>query len=193
MSLLLSFLFRKIELCLYDHILSNAIPPAESRIETELRVLDRTSADAKLIAEVQGEFLTSPRFERGENCFVALHKGGVVSYIWGARGIVGVEEINMGVQPGPSEIYLYDAFTLAPWRGNNLYPAVLLSALEYARGLKLSRAIIFIDSENTASRRGVTKAGFVHFQTLKFRRHFGFPRSELPPPLEGHPPAVFVR
>ncbi len=193
MSLLLSFFFRKIDLCLYDHYLSNAMPAAESRIETEFRVLERTSGDSNLIEEVQGKLLTSSRFERGEKCFVALHEGEVVSFIWGAHGIVGVEEINMGVQPGPAEIYLYDAFTLAPWRGNNLYPAVLRSALEYARGLDLSRTLIFVDSENTASRRGVIKAGFVHFQTLKFSRHFGFPRSELPPPLEGHPPAVFVR
>jgi GNAT superfamily N-acetyltransferase len=169
------------------------MPPAESRIETELHVLDRASDDSNLIAEVEGDFLTSSRFERGEKCFAALHEGGIVSSIWGARGIVGVEEINMSVQPGPAEIYLYDAFTLAPWRGNNLYPAVLRSALEYAQGLDLSRAMIFVDSENTASRRGITKAGFVHFQTLKFSRYFGFPRSELPPPLEGHPSAVFVR
>lgn len=193
MSTLASFFFQKVELCLYDFIYPNEIPPYEARIEAEHRILDRSSAGRGLIAAIQGDPLTNMRFERGEKCFIALHKGSVVSYIWGARGTVGVEEIGRSVQPAPSELYLYDAFTLEPWRGNNLYPAVLRRALEYGRGLGLERSTIFVEAGNTASRKGVAKAGFFHFQTLFHRRRFGFPTHELPPPADGHPPAVFIR
>lgn len=193
MSTLTSLFFQKVELCLYDFIYPGEIPPCEARIEAEHRILDRSSADRDLIAAVQGGRLTDIRFERGEKCFIALHKGSVVSYIWGAQGPVGVEEISLSVQPAPTEIYLYDAYTLEPWRGNNLYPAVLRRALEYGRDQGLARSTIFVESRNMASRKGVAKAGFFHFQTLFHRRWLGFSRRELPPPADGHPPAVFIR
>jgi len=187
------FLLKRVELCLYDFLYPGEIPPVEARLEVEHRVLDRTSPDRDLIAQAQGAILASERFERGERCFVALHRGRPVSYIWGARGSVGVEEIAMAVRPDPSEAYLYDAFTQPAWRGKNLYPAVLRRALEHGRGLGLRRSMIFVGADNTASRRGVEKAGFTLFQTLNYTRFlfvFGWP--ELSPPLAGHPPAAFV-
>ena len=111
-----------VELCLYDFPHPSEIPPSEARIEVEHIILDGTSPNRHLISEVQGESLTTRRFERGEKCFVALENGKAVSYIWGTRGVVGVEEINQAVKPEAKEIYLYEAFTLEPWRGRNLYP-----------------------------------------------------------------------
>ena len=52
----------------------------------------------------------------------------------------------MAVQTEPKEMYLYDAFTLEPWRGNNLYPAVLRRAMEYGRDLSLRRTTIFVEA-----------------------------------------------
>ncbi|MDA1001537.1 MAG: GNAT family protein [bacterium] len=193
MSTLSSLFFQKVELYLYDFMYPGDIPPCEARIETEHLILDKDTPDRDLIAAVQGERLTNMRFDRGEKCFIALHKGCTVSYIWGARRAVGVEEIGLSVQPAASEIYLYDAYTLGPWRGKSLYPAVLRRALEYGRDLGLVRSTIFVEAGNTASRRGVAKAGFSHFQTLFHRRWFGFPFRDLPPPASGHPPAVFIR
>ncbi len=192
MNFLRATLLTSVELCLYDFQHPAEIPPGEARIKVEHVILDRASPNRRLISDVQGENLTSKRFERGEKCFAALEEGKAVSYIWGARGVVGVEEIDRAVKPEAAEIYLYDAFTLEPWRGKNLYPSVLRRALKYGEGLRLKRSLIFVESGNRASRRGVSKAGFTQFQTLYHDRFFVFGRSRLSEPLAGHPPVSFV-
>ena len=192
MDFLKNTFLTSVELCLYDFLHTEEIPPSEARIEVEHIILEAASENRHLITDVQGESLTARRFERGEKCFVALEDGKAVSYIWGARGVVGVEEIDKAVKPEAKEIYLYDAFTLEPWRGRNLYPAVLRRALEYGEKLGLARSLIFVEAKNAPSRRGVDKAGFIQFQTLYHNRFFVFSRSNLSDPLEGHPAATFV-
>ncbi len=192
MDLLRAAFVTSVELCLYDFPYPAEIPPSEARIDVEHVILEGASANRHLISDVQGERLTARRFERGEKCFAALEKGKAVSYIWGARGVVGVEEIDKAVKPAPTEIYLYDAFTLEPWRGRNLYPSVLRRALEHGRDLGLRRSLIFVESGNAASRRGVDKAGFTLFQTLYYNRFLVFSRSRLSEPAANHPPARFV-
>ena len=192
MDFLKTIFLTSVELCLYDFPHPAEIPPSEARIEVEHIILDGASPNRHLISDVQGEHLTKTRFDRGEKCFVALENGKAVSYIWGARGAVGVEEIDQAVKPEAKEIYLYDAFTLEPWRGRNLYPSVLRRALEYGEKLGLTRSLIFVEAKNTPSRRGVDKAGFIQFQTLYFSRLLVFSRSRLSDPLAGRPPATFV-
>ncbi len=192
MNFLKKAFLTSVELCLYDFQYPAEVPPSEARIEVEHVILEAGSPERGLISDVQGEYLTSRRFERGEKCFAALENGRAVSYIWGARGVVGVEEIDLAVRPEATEIYLYDAFTLEPWRGKNLYPSVLRRALEYGQELGLRRSLIFVESQNAASRRGVTKAGFTQFQTLYHKRLFLFSCSRLSDPLADHPPARFV-
>ncbi len=192
MDFLKTTFLTSVELCLYDFPHPAEIPPGEARIEVEHVILENTSPNRPLISDVQGERLTKTRFDRGEKCFAALENGKAVSYIWGARGAVGVEEIDKAVKPEAKEIYLYDAFTLEPWRGKNLYPSVLRRALEYGEKLGLTRSLIFVEAKNTPSRRGVDKAGFIQFQTLYYNRFFVFSRSNLSDPLEGHPTATFV-
>jgi GNAT superfamily N-acetyltransferase len=187
-----SFIFNQIELGLYDFIYPGEIQPNEARIEASYETLGPDSPDLSLIEEVQNQRLCQRRFKRGEFCFVAIHEGHVVSYIWGSLGKVGVEEISMAVQTGPSEIYLYDAFTLEPWRGNNLYPAVLQRALEFGKDLGLARSTIFVEAKNTPSIRGVAKGGFTLFQKLLLNTVLGFGKPQLLPPLEGHETAEFV-
>ncbi|MEE9257545.1 MAG: hypothetical protein V3V56_10310, partial [bacterium] len=112
-----SFMVNQVELGLYDYIYPGEIPLNEARIEAVYETLAANSSSREVIEEIQSERLVRIRFERGEKCFVAIHKDHVVSYIWGSRGKVGVEEITLAVQIGSSELYLYDAFTLEPWRG----------------------------------------------------------------------------
>ena len=194
MSLLPEFIFNRVQLGLYDFVYPGEITTNVARIEVEYRILDRNSPDRHLIEDVQSDWLCAARFDRGEQCFIAIHNTEVISYIWASRGKVGVEEINMAVQTAPKEMYLYDAFTLEPWRGKNLYPSVLQRALEYGQSLGLQRMTIFVEARNIPSIRGVTKAGFILFQTLLYKIifRFGFGKQELLPPLDGHPPANFV-
>lgn len=192
MSKWTSYLFDKIELGLYDFIYPGKILLNEARIEASYKTLTPDSPDLGMIQEVQGERLCQVRFKRGETCFTAVHENRVVSYIWGSRSKVGVDEISMAVQTASNEMYLYDAFTLEPWRGKNLYPAVLRRALEFGREQGLARSTIFVEARNTPSIRGVKKGGFTQFQTLFLKTILGFGKSKLLPPLEGHASVKFV-
>jgi hypothetical protein len=187
-----SFIYNPIELGLYDFVYPVEILRNEARIETSFETLNGDSPNRKLIEEVQGERLTKIRFGRDEVCFVAKHEGHVVSYVWGSRGKVDVDEIMMAVDIAPTDIYLYDAFTIEPFRGQNLYPSVLQRALEFGGKLDLVRSIIFVEARNMPSIRGVTKAGFTLFQKLLMTTVLGFGTPRLQPPLDGHESAVFV-
>ena len=192
MNILNSMLKSKVELCLYDFIHPSKIPSCESRINSTNIILDRNSPEIELIYEVQGKRIIDPRFDRGEKCYASLVNASIISYIWSSRGSVGVDEINMAVKPSTDEAYLYDAFTIEKWRGNNLYPSILQLALETAEKENLKRTLIFVESNNTASRRGVSKAGFELFQTLYYKRFLFFPSSKLSDPIKNHNSAKFI-
>jgi GNAT superfamily N-acetyltransferase len=131
------------------------------------------------------------RFERGEICFAAVHEGKIVSYCWMAQGKIGIEEIDLAVSTQPDEVYLYDAYTLDEWRGKGLYPAVLKEMVIYAGLCGFSRTLIFVAANNTASRRGVLKAGFVEFEVATYFSILGIPFYRYSEPLHGQRPAVF--
>ncbi|MEE9241406.1 MAG: hypothetical protein V3U53_09505, partial [bacterium] len=72
MSPLPAFIFNRVQLGLYDLLYPGQIPPNEARIEVEHRTLDLHSPDRHLLEEVQSEWLCTARFNRGEQCFVAI-------------------------------------------------------------------------------------------------------------------------
>ena len=193
MNFLNTILKSNVELCLYDFIHPAKIPKFESKIKSNTIILDRNSPQNELIYEVQEKRIIDPRFDRGEKCYVALINERVTSYIWSSRASVGVDEINMAVKPSAEEAYLYDAFTIKKWRGNNLYPAVLKLALETAEKEKLKRSLIFVEHKNTASRKGVSKVGFEQFQTLYYKRFLFFSNKKLSDPTENHNSAKFIK
>jgi len=80
------------------------------------------------------------------------------------------------MSPRGDEVYLYDAFTFAEYRGQNLYPALLQRVLDSSHRQGLRRALIFVLSDNTASIRGVQKAGFREFQRVTYHNILGFVR-----------------
>ena len=87
------------------------------------------------------------------------------------------------MNPRGDEVYLYDAFTFAEYRGQNLYPTLLQRILDFSRQQGLRRALIFVLSDNTASIRGVQKAGFREFQRVTYRNILGFARYAYRPQL----------
>ncbi len=162
-------------LCLYAFPLQkvpSALPP---RLKVEFIPVQKGDRTAEQVTKAQDQTLAEQRFDRGEICFVALHQGEVVSYCWLSQGEVGIEEVDLSVQPQPDEVYLYNAMTLKPWRGQGLYPALLGEIASYAQDESLSRALIFVSSTNRASRRGVIKAGFIEFQVVTYLSVLGLP------------------
>ena len=123
------------------------------------------------------------RFARGEQFWTAQHEGKILSYCWATHEPVEIGEIRCIMAPRGDEVYLYDAFTFAEYRGQNLYPALLQCVLDYNRQHGVRRALIFVLSDNTASIRGVQKAGFKEFQRVTYQNILGFARYAYRPLL----------
>jgi RimJ/RimL family protein N-acetyltransferase len=152
-------------LCLYERRLDAPVTLGPLPADIELAVWDAPAAagdDAGRPWHPEAE----RRIHEGQVCVVARHGAGVIAYCWLTRRPEWVAEIDRLVVPGPAEVYLYEAFTEPGWRGRGLFPAMLFRLLAYARAQGWERALIFVLTDNRASRRAIEKAGFELFQTV---------------------------
>ncbi len=184
-------MFQFVRLVLYAFPLPGPSQAPEPGIEVDLIRVQKGDPAAEQVAEALNPDLANRRFDRGEICFAAVHEGKIVSYLWLAHGEIGIEEINLAVSTLPNEVYLYDAFTLTPCRGKGLYPVVLKEALLYAGQNGFSRALIFVAVNNTASRRGVLKVGFLEFQVVTYLEILGIPFYKYSEPMHEQTAPVF--
>lgn len=185
-------MWTKKTLCLFEaDLTSGALPSCEARLAVDYRLLDVAAwAEQSNVDHITDRFLFQPRFERGELVWTAHNDANkIVSYCWVTRKPVEIGEIGCAVNPRADEIYLYDAFTFAEYRGQNLYPAVMQRILEHSRKAGLRRALIFVMNDNVASIRGVRKAGFHEFQRVTYYNIIGFVRYSYRPSL-GHAAGV---
>jgi ribosomal protein S18 acetylase RimI-like enzyme len=173
-------------LCLFEVDLKGPIAPAcTARVAAvEYLMLDAAAwATQRYTSHFPDRHLFPARFARGEQFWTAQHEGKILSYCWATNEPVEIGEIRCVMAPRRDEVYLYDAFTFAEHRGQNLYPALLQQALDYNRQQGVRRALIFVLSDNTASIRGVQKAGFKEFQRVTYRNILGFARYAYRPLL----------
>ncbi len=162
-------------LCLFEVPLPTAsLPSCVPQLAVEFRLLDAaTWAVQPYTSHIPDRRLFQARLERGEQFWTAQLQEKIVSYCWAAQNPVEIGEIRRVIHPRAGEIYLYDAFTFAEYRGRNLYPALLQHILHSSRQQGLQRALIFVLSDNTASLRGVSKAGFRQFQRIIYTNVLG--------------------
>ena len=173
-------------LCLFEVDLSSGcLPSCEARLTVDYRLLDAAAwSEQTNVDHVTDRLLFQSRFERGELIWTAhSDTDKIVSYCWVTRKPVEIGEIGSSINPRADEIYLYDAFTFAEYRGQNLYPAVMHRILAHSREAGLRRALIFVMSDNVASIRGVRKAGFREFQRVTYYNFVGFVRYAYRPHL----------
>src|SRR5262245_38732811 len=172
-------------LCLFEVDLKGPVAaPCEARLAVEYHRLDAASwAVQRYTSHIPDRSLFPARFARGEQFWTAQRDGKILSYCWATQEPVEIGEIRCIMSPRGDEVYLYDAFTFAEYRGQNLYPAVLQRMLDYSHQQGLRRALIFVLSDNMASIRGVQKAGFREFQRVTYRNILGFARYAYRPPL----------
>ena len=173
-------------LCLFEvDLTSGSLPPCEARLTVDYKLLDAAAwSEQTDVDHVTDRSLFKARFERGELIWTAHGDGGrIVSYCWVTRKPVDIGEISCSINPRADEIYLYDAFTFAEFRGRNLYPSLMYRILEHSRESGLRRALIFVMSDNVASIRGVLKAGFREFQRVTYYNFVGFVRYSYRPQL----------
>lgn len=179
-------MFRKKTLCLFEVELKTAhLPTCAARLTVDYRILDAAAwARQPHTNHITDRYLFQARLERGEQFWTAQYDAKIVSYCWATREPVEIGEVRCIVSPRGDEIYLYDAFTFAEYRGQNLYPALLQRILERSRQEGLRRALIFVLSDNTPSIRGVQKAGFRQFQRVTYYNILGFSRYVCRPRLQ---------
>lgn len=172
-------------LCLFQVDLKGApAPDCTARLETEAYLLDAgTWATQRHTTHMPDRHLYAARFARGEQFWTMQHASRIVSYCWATSEPVEIGEIRCVMSPRSDEIYIYDAFTFAEYRGNNLYPVLLQRVLDHSRAQGLRRALIFVLSDNEASIRGVQKAGFREFQRVTYRQILGCVRYTYRPLL----------
>jgi ribosomal protein S18 acetylase RimI-like enzyme len=165
-------------LCLFAVDLKTVqLPACEARLAVIYRRLDLAAWGTQLYSShIPDRYLFPARLERGEHFWTAQSQDKIVAYCWATREPVEIGEVHRVISPRDDEVYLYDAFTFAEYRGQNLYPALLRRILEHSRQAGFRRALIFVMSDNAASIRGVQKAGFQEFQRVTYCNILGFSR-----------------
>jgi GNAT superfamily N-acetyltransferase len=172
-------------LCLFEVDLKTAqLPTTTARLAVEYRRLDTAAwATQPHTSHLTDRNLFPVRLARGEHFWTAQQHDRIIAYCWATREPVEIGEIHRVISPRGDEVYLYDAFTFAEYRGQNLYPALLQRILDYSRHEGFRRALIFVMSDNIASLRGVQKAGFREFQRITYCNLLGFSRYVYRPRL----------
>ena len=106
------------------------------------------------------------RFERGCQCHIARIDGRLISYGWITFDEERIGSLGLSVRLLAGEAYIWDCATLALYRGQRLYPALLSHMLRELRAAGFWRAWIGMDADNLPSQAGVARAGFQQIVTL---------------------------
>ena len=154
---------------LYRHALIS-IPELEPRIPCEVErlsadQLDRLTAVRSLAPQKYQQF--QHRFQRGDTCFVANHKGQAVHFSWfQIEGIHPIQPAGRSRMVASAEAWIFDCRTVESARGQNIYPYVLTKILRSLQSQAFTCAWIYTSRDNVASQRGIAKAGFRITQRL---------------------------
>jgi ribosomal protein S18 acetylase RimI-like enzyme len=106
------------------------------------------------------------RFERGCHCYLARVSGQLVSYGWITFDKERIGSLGLSVRLQPGEAYIWDCATLAVYRGQRLYPALLTHMQRELRAAGFRRIWIGMDADNLSSLAGVARAGFQQIVAL---------------------------
>ncbi len=100
------------------------------------------------------------RLAQGRRCSIARVAGQLAAYGWQTFDEEGIGELGLHLRLLPGEVYIWDCATLASWRGQRLYPALLTHMLSTLQQDGLHRAWIGMDADNLPSQTGAALAGF---------------------------------
>lgn len=128
--------------------------------------------------------LVTQRFAHGDVFFGWMVEGRVVSFGWVTYRNRVVGSVRLAEAPGRA--FLYNFHTLEAYRGRGLYPALLLAMRSILGRESMNEFIIDVNVRNSASARGIEKAGFtpaarVALITLFTRWRCPFRRTVLAP------------
>ena len=141
------------------------VPAAFRRVGPNLApALASTMGDRDASAELLN------RFASGRHCYTAWVGETLASYSWVSFEEEYIGELNLRIKLLPGEAYIWDCATTPAFRRNRLYSALLVYIIGELRAEGFSRAWIGADLDNTASQRGIARAGFHHVADLVLAR-----------------------
>lgn len=147
-------------LCLLDLAQPLSAHPVPCVPATFLRA---EQAVAEELATAMGLADAAPVLQRlslGRHCYIARVAGQLAAYGWLTFDKEEIGELGLSVRLLPGEAYIWDCATLPAFRGQRLYPALLVHMLEVLQQTGFRRAWIGMDADNLPSQTGATLAGF---------------------------------
>jgi GNAT superfamily N-acetyltransferase len=84
-----------------------------------------------------------------------------------------VGEVEDWLTIPPREVYLYDAYTAAKYRGQHIYPFLMAVAAQYYKKRGYRFVLIFTITENTGSIRAIERCGFECYEIVDYRNFLG--------------------
>ena len=118
------------------------------------------SADAQLIARLTNRLQQAfvARFQAGDRLYLASMNDIPVAYGWVATQEGRISELQWAFALPARNCYLYNFFTPPEWRGRGIYPHLLQAIIRQESSF--DHFWIGYMPDNTASGRGISKAGF---------------------------------
>jgi len=107
------------------------------------------------------------RMAEGHRAYVAWFRGQPAAYGWVATLAADIGEIGVAFAIPANERYLWDFKTRPEFRGLGIYPRLLNSIIR-SEAATAERLWILAAPENTASNKGIAKAGFRGTGTVSF-------------------------
>ncbi|HEY0753686.1 MAG TPA: GNAT family N-acetyltransferase [Ktedonobacteraceae bacterium] len=148
--------------------------PAAVEPEQPATFLQASLEDSAELAVAMGLDDIEPvlqRFARGCQCHITRINGQLVGYGWITFAEERIGSLGLRVRLQPGEAYIWDCATLAAYRGQRLYPALLSSMLRALHAAGYWRIWIGMDADNLASQAGVARAGFRLIAGLQQAQH----------------------
>ena len=127
--------------------------------------------DARLLAAESrsGAPEIEQRLARGHVAWMARRDGEPLGWGWCATTELSIGELGISCALPPGQRYLWDFFTIPRWRGQGIYPRLLQTIA--ISDPAAERFWVGHDFGNTASARGIAKAGDPRPQSAGRRAH----------------------
>jgi GNAT superfamily N-acetyltransferase len=104
--------------------------------------------------------VVTQRFERGRHGYIGRIAGELVTYGWVTFDEEEIGEVSLSIHLKAGEAYIWHCATLADYRGQRLYSALLRHIAGELQRMDLHRAWIGTDNTNLPSQNGALLAGF---------------------------------
>jgi ribosomal protein S18 acetylase RimI-like enzyme len=148
------------------------LPPlCSARVQAEFAELR-----AEQLAELAGAMdlpdpgLIQERLQSGRRAFILRAAGQIAAYGWVTRGVECVGELERQFHLRDDEAYIWDCGTVAAWRGQRFYSALLSQMIRELFHEDTRRIWIGASRHNQASISGIVNAGFKHVVDLTYWR-----------------------